>query len=164
MISFKTGSIFESDEEALVNPVNCVGVMGAGLALEFKRRFKENFSLYRDACQRGNVEVGRMFVTHDPYTGPTTPRLIINFPTKIHWKAPSQLEWIERGLIDLRSCILDYRIKSIAIPALGAGHGNLYWPDVKALISSTLSTLEKIEINVYEPVAPPSKIPRGLFK
>lgn len=147
MITLTKGDLFESQAEALVNPVNCVGVMGKGLALQFKRRFQENLRLYVNACVVGKVRVGKMFVT-EPF-GQDAPRWIVNFPTKQNWLAPSKLEWIESGLKDLRRFLVENHVGSVAIPALGAGLGGLDWTDVRALIERELAGLET-EVIVYE--------------
>jgi O-acetyl-ADP-ribose deacetylase (regulator of RNase III) len=123
MIRYVTGDLFSANAEALVNAVNTVGVMGKGVALAFRQRFPENFRAYVDACSRGEVEVGRMFVMDRG--GFQRPRWIINFPTKQHWRHPSRLEWIVEGLDDLRRVIVANDIRTIAIPALGAGNGGL---------------------------------------
>jgi O-acetyl-ADP-ribose deacetylase (regulator of RNase III) len=129
--------------------VNTVGVMGKGIALMFKENFPENFKIYEAACKRGEVRVGHMLVTEreDMYG----PRWIINFPTKQHWRSPSQIEWIEEGLKDLARVILKNKIKSVAIPPLGSGNGGLIWPDVRPKIEAALSALSDVEIVVYEP-------------
>ena len=149
MITFTKGDLFESRAEALVNAVNCVGVMGKGIALQFKQRFPENFSLYADACLFREVQIGKMFVTQP--TDPSLPRWIINFPTKKHWSNPSKLEWIEDGLKDLRRFLIEQKVQSVAIPALGAGLGGLDWKDVRRLIDKELAGLET-EIMVYEAI------------
>jgi O-acetyl-ADP-ribose deacetylase (regulator of RNase III) len=143
------GDLLTADVEALVNTVNCVGVMGKGLALQFKRRYPENFERYAAACARGAVQLGRMFVVElDSLTG---PRYIVNFPTKGHWKARSKLEDIASGLDDLLRTIKDLGIRSIAVPPLGAGHGGLPWADVEALIRDRLGALSEIEVVLFTP-------------
>src|SRR5271165_4633906 len=113
MIEFKTGDILAADTEALVNTVNCVGVMGRGIALQFKRAFPENFKAYAAACRRKEVQPGRMFVFE---TGALKdPRYIINFPTKVHWRGKSRLEYIESGLEALVADVERLAIHSIAI-------------------------------------------------
>jgi len=101
MIIFTHGNLLDAEVEALVNTVNTVGVMGKGIALMFKEAFPENFKLYKQACDRGDIRIGHVFATErrDVMGG---PRWIINFPTKQHWRSPSKLEWIEEGLADLR--------------------------------------------------------------
>lgn len=149
MIRYTEGNLLEADAEALVNTVNTVGVMGKGIALMFKEAFAENFALYAAACKAGEVEVGRMFVTErNALTG---PKWIINFPTKKHWRNPSQLQWIVDGLEDLRRILEEKSIRSIAIPPLGAGNGKLAWPRVRDEIEARLSDLEDVDVVVYRP-------------
>ena len=150
MITYKQGNILNEDAEAIVNTVNCVGVMGIGLALQFKNRYPQNFKLYADACRKNEVRPGRMFVTK--IEQPVNPKFIINFPTKRHWKNKSKIEDIENGLKDLINVIQDYGIKSIAIPPLGSGLGGLEWPQVKQKIELAVRELKGIEIIIYEPL------------
>src|SRR3954464_13145310 len=114
MISFAQGNLLEAKVEALVNTVNTVGVMGKGIALMFKEAFPENFKAYEAACKNKKLRVGRVFVTegHDL----VGPKWIINFPTRVHWRYPSKIEWIEEGLKDLKRVIIEKDIRSIAIP------------------------------------------------
>ena len=133
---------------ALVNPVNCVGVSGKGLALEFKRRFPENFEAYRAFCKCNAMFIGDVFI---PEKGPGIPRFIVNFPTKQHWKHKSNLNGIALGLCSLRRAICSFAISSIAIPALGCGLGGLAWEDVRRLIAIALDNLPDVEILVYKP-------------
>ena len=150
MIEFiKKGNLIESDVEALVNTVNTVGVMGKGVALQFKKAFPENFKKYEQAVKNKEVQIGKVFVTE---TGKfTNPKYIINFPTKKHWRYPSKIEWVKEGLNDLRNFILHNKIKSIAIPPLGCGNGKLKWSDVKPLIIDSLSDISNLEIILFEP-------------
>ena len=148
MLKFKKGDIFKEEVEAIVNPVNCVGVMGRGLALEFKKRFPENFKMYKESCLIGDVIPGRMLVTFGGCVKPY--RFIINFPTKRHWKDLSCLEDISLGLDRLRLGLINNEVKSIATPPLGCGLGNLKWWVVKELISSKLNNLD-VNIVVFEP-------------
>ena len=121
MISYTSGDILNADVEALVNTVNCVGVMGRGIALQFKNMFPQNFEAYASACAVDAVQPGKMFVFE---TGQlTNPRFIINFPTKRHWKGKSRIEDIDAGLVALREEIVRRGIRSIAIPPLGSGLG-----------------------------------------
>lgn len=129
------GDLLRDDAEALVNTVNCVGVMGKGLALSFERCFPEMFQLYRMASLNNEVRIGRMHLWRNPIG---QPRLVINFPTKMHWRNPSQLEWIAAGLFDLTGVIRAEQLKSIAIPPLGCGLGGLQWPTVRRLIHDVL--------------------------
>ena len=149
MLTYTTGNLLLAKVEALVNTVNTVGVMGKGIALEFKRAFPENFRLYTDACKANKVRTGTMFVTAAGSL--FGPKWIINFPTKQHWRNPSRLEWIESGLRDLRLVIERERIASIAIPPLGCGNGRLDWGVVKGLIEESLADLAGVDVFVYEP-------------
>lgn len=148
MIRYAKGDLLGADVEALVNAVNTVGVMGKGIALQFKKTFPENFLVYEEACRRGAVEIGRMLVTE---TGAQRPRWVINFPTKKDWRHPSKLEYVERGLGDLVRVIQEHGIKSIAIPALGCGLGGLDWERVKPAIEHALAGVPELDARVYEP-------------
>lgn len=150
MIHYKTGNIFNSGVNALVNPVNCVGVSGKGLALQFKKNFPKNFLAYKQACDKNEVKVGDIFLYMDAQSI-LSIFYIFNFPTKLHWANPSKLEYIDQGLQSLNTYIRALKIKSIAIPALGCGLGGLNWNDVKELIDKNLSDLNDVEILVYEP-------------
>jgi len=145
-----TGSLLTADVDALVNAVNTQGVMGKGIALEFKRAWPDMFRAYRSACERGDVTPGRMHVWE---TGsPTVPRYIVNFPTKRHWRARSELVDIETGLTDLARVIRELGISSIAIPPLGCGNGGLDWADVEPLILRALGPLsETVDIRIFAP-------------
>jgi len=146
MFSYHSGNIFDSTAEALVNPVNCVGVMGLGLALQFKIRHHDNFLAYQKECKLKKVKVGRMFV----YAKATRrPSHIINFPTKIHWKDSSNLSYINEGLDDLRMVILAMNLKSIAIPRIGCGLGGLPWIVVHDMIVNKLQDLHDVDIQIY---------------
>jgi O-acetyl-ADP-ribose deacetylase (regulator of RNase III) len=149
VITYATGDLLGADVDALVNTVNTVGVMGKGLALQFKRRFPDNFRQYAAACDRGEVNLGHMFVvSNNELDG---PKYIINFPTKGHWRSSSKIEQIDSGLADLIRVIRELGLKSLAIPALGAGNGGLDWVQVKELIESRLGSLDGIDIRVYPP-------------
>jgi O-acetyl-ADP-ribose deacetylase (regulator of RNase III) len=147
MIEFKTGDLFQSDCVAFVNTVNCVGAMGKGIALEFKKRFPEMFEDYKIACSAGRVQTGKIHVVQRLFH----PRWILNFPTKNHWRNPSKLEWVRTGLWDLFWAIKEEGIESIAIPPLGCGNGGLNWQEVKPLIAEILGPLKNIRIDVFEP-------------
>ena len=149
MIEFRQGDLFEDRAQALVNPVNCVGVMGKGLALQFKERFPDNFREYAEACYQGRLKPGQMLVFNNHR--PDVHRYIINFPTKRHWKDQSRTRDICTGLRALAGEIEDRRIASVALPALGCGLGGLRWSDVKPIIREELSGLTGVEITVYEP-------------
>ena len=148
MIRFVQGDLFASGCEALVNPVNCVGVMGKGLALQFRRRFPANYEAYREACVRREVRPGRCFVFD---AGAGSPRFVVNFPTKRHWRDRSRIEDIAAGLDDLAG-ILDRRaVLSLAVPPLGCGLGGLPWPRVRSLLLDRLAPCEGISIVIHEP-------------
>lgn len=154
MIEFTSGDILECEADALVNTVNCVGVMGRGIALQFKNAFPENFKAYEAACKREAVQPGRMFVFE---TGQLTPpRLIINFPTKRHWRGKSRIEDIDAGLVDLVRVIRDKGIRCIAIPPLGSGLGGLDWSEVRPRIERALGQLEDVHVLVFEPNGAPT--------
>lgn len=154
MIEFKTGDILAEDAMALVNTVNCVGVMGRGVALQFKNAFPENFKAYADACKRGEVRPGHMFVFEIGRI--TNPRFIINFPTKRHWRGKSRIEDIEAGLVALRDVIREKEIRSIAIPPLGSGLGGLDWNEVRPRIEEALRGFDDLEVTVFEPNGGPA--------
>jgi len=149
MMKFVNGNLFDSSAEALVNTVNCVGVMGRGIALQFKKQFPDNFKAYEAACKRGEVVPGSMFVFDINCF--VNPKYIINFPTKRHWRGASRIEDIESGLADLVDVIRKNNITSIAVPPLGAGLGGLDWRAVKKRINETLGELSDVEITIYEP-------------
>ena len=151
MIEYKTGDLLAESAEALINTVNCVGVMGRGLALQFKRKFPENFKAYAAACKRGEVQPGRMFVFD--MGGIANPRYIINFPTKRHWRDKSRMEDIESGLEALIKEIKELNIKSIAVPPLGSGLGGLDWAEVKRHIEQALVDMDA-HVIVFEPSEP----------
>lgn len=153
MIEFKTGDILQADAEALVNTVNCVGIMGRGIALQFKNAFPANFKAYEGACAREEVQPGKMFVFE---TGTfTNPKYIINFPTKRHWRGKSRIEDIESGLKALVEEIRARGIRSVAIPPLGSGLGGLVWTDVRSRIVDALRGLNDVQVIVFEPNSAP---------
>jgi O-acetyl-ADP-ribose deacetylase (regulator of RNase III) len=153
MTEFQQGNLLEAKAEALVNTVNCVGVMGKGIALQFKQAFPENFKRYKQACDRGEVKPGQMFTVA---TGNLLdPRYIINFPTKRHWKDKSKLEDIKAGLEALVAEVQQLGIQSIAIPPLGCGNGGLDWAVVKPLIINAFAELQNVEVIIFEPGGAP---------
>ncbi|MDE0152354.1 MAG: macro domain-containing protein [Gammaproteobacteria bacterium] len=149
MIQSKIGDILAEDAEALVNTVNCVGVMGRGIALQFKKAYPQNFKAYADACAREKVRLGQVFV-HE-LNQSVNPRYIINFPTKNHWRDHSRLEDIEVGLKSLIKEIQERDIRSVAIPPLGSGLGGLEWEKVRVCIEKALSDLHDLHVVVFEP-------------
>lgn len=150
MITFTQGNLLEAHAEALVNTVNTVGVMGKGIALMFKERYAENFRRYAAACKAKEVQTGKMFVTETNELD--SPRWIVNFPTKQHWRGNSKLEWIIEGLEDLRDFLIENHVKSIAIPPLGSGNGGLSWTDVRPHIEAALGDLDT-DVLVFEPTS-----------
>lgn len=150
MIEFRCDNLLAADAEALVNSVNTVGVMGKGVALQFKKKFPANFKAYERACKRGEVEVGKMFTVE--VDSLTNPRYIINFPTKKHWRGSSRLEYVEQGLDALAREIQRLNLRSIAIPPLGCGNGGLSWErEVRPLVEYALARVPEVEAYVYEP-------------
>lgn len=149
MILYKNDNLLESEAEALVNTVNTVGIMGKGIALQFKNQYPNNYKLYKQACKLNEVKVGKMFVTEESSLlgGKKT---IINFPTKTDWRKPSEYEYIELGLRDLVEIITEKKIKSVAIPPLGAGNGGLDWNKVKTLMEQYLKDVDST-IFIYQP-------------
>lgn len=154
MLQYKTGDILAEETEALVNTVNCVGVMERGIALQFKNAFPDNFKAYAEACKHQEVRPGRMFVFD---TGQLThPRYIINFPTKRHWRGKSRMEDIEAGLIALQDVIRARNIRSVAIPPLGTGLGGLDWSAVRLRIEEALGDVDDVRIVIFQPSAVPA--------
>lgn len=149
MIQYVKGNLLESNAEALVNTVNTVGVMGKGIALQFRESFPENYRIYRNACRNKEFHVGEILIVEDSNLA-SGRKLIVNFPTKTHWKLPSEYSYIEQGLIALRREIINRKIRSIAIPPLGSHNGGLDWLRVKHMIETALADLE-CDIMLYEP-------------
>ena len=154
MIKLMQGNLLEANAEALVNTVNTVGIMGKGIALQFKKAFVDNFDAYKRACDEGKVVVGKMFVfeTHELHI----PKFIINFPTKRHWKTGSRMGDIEAGLQDLVKVVLRLGIRSIAIPPLGCGNGGLDWGDVFPRIKNAFKELQDVQVLIYAPKGAPA--------
>lgn len=158
MLHLSTDDLLSAPVDALVNPVNCVGVMGAGLAKQFARAFPDMLTAYQEACTAGLVRPGQM---HIFYRGAgTQPRFIVNFPTKRHWQDPSQLADIKLGLRALANHVQELSLRSIAVPALGCGLGGLPWSEVWPCIKSTLGALIDVQVTVFVPCSgPPSAKP-----
>jgi len=143
MIEYKSNQdIFQSKADAIVNTVNCIGVMGAGLAKEFKKRYPEMYREYRKKYENNELKIGKLHVFR------TIDKLIINFPTKIHWKDNSKLEWIEAGLKYFITNYKKWNITSVAFPQLGTSHGKLNWNDVKPIMEKYLNLLD-INVEIY---------------
>lgn len=153
MIEFKRGNILTTDVEALVNTVNCVGIMGRGIALQFRNAYPDNFKAYEAACRRHEVQPGQMFVY--PTGQLTNPRYVINFPTKRHWRGKSRLEDVDSGLVALVREVRDRGIHSIAVPPLGCGLGGLAWREVRPLIERAFAALPDVQVVVFEPTGEP---------
>lgn len=149
MIKYLTGNILDSTAQALVNTVNTVGVMGKGIALQFKNQFPNNYKIYKKACENKELKIGDLLITEEESLL-SGKKLIINFPTKTHWRYPSEYEYIEKGLAALVNVIQEKKIESIAIPPLGSGNGGLDWTKVRAMIESKLQGLD-CEVFLYEP-------------
>jgi O-acetyl-ADP-ribose deacetylase (regulator of RNase III) len=155
-IRVKSGDLLKEKSDAIVNTVNCVGVMGKGIALQFKQRWPKNFKEYEVAAKRREIRPGKMFICDMGQW--EKPRYIINFPTKVHWRGNSKLEYIESGLRDLVTQVKRLGIKSISLPPLGCGNGGLDWNDVKALIFGAFKHEQDISVTVFEPKgAPPAR-------
>lgn len=150
MIIYKRGNLLADSAEALVNAVNTVGVMGAGIARQFKKEFPTMFTEYEQACQRGEVTLGKMHVVVVDVAG--KQKYIVNFPTLAHWYDQSELRDIEAGLQDLVRVVEEKKIESIAIPPLGCGVGGLDWGDVRQLIEDAFQGVENVQVHLYEPL------------
>lgn len=153
MIEKKTGNILSADVEALVNTVNCVGVMGRGIALQFRKAFPANYDAYKAVCDRKKLHPG-MMLTHELHQL-HNPQVIINFPTKRHWKGKSRIEDIALGLKALVEEIRRRNIRSIAVPPLGCGLGGLNWAEVRPMIEHAFAALPNVRVLLYEPAGAP---------
>ena len=154
MIEYSNGNLLDAQVDALVNTVNCVGIMGKGVALQFKQRFPDNFRYYEKACRKEVVRTGTMLVFETGHVTP--PRYIINFPTKVHWRGKSRMEYVDTGLQDLRAVVLRLAIHSLAVPPLGCGSGGLRWQDVRASIERELTDIPGVRVIVFPPAGAPN--------
>jgi len=154
MIEYATGNLLKADAQALVNTVNCVGVMGKGIALQFKQAYPAMAKAYAQACERGEVEPGRMHVWGSEQL--QGPRYVINFPTKRHWRGKSKIEDVASGLKALIETIRSCEIESVAVPPLGCGYGGLDWDDVRPMIESAFEPLPEVRVLVYGPKGAPA--------
>lgn len=142
MIKYIEGNIFDSPAQVIVNTVNTVGVMGKGLAKEYKARYPEMFQLYQQACKSQKLTIGKLMLWYGE------DRWILNFPTKEHWRGKSKIEYIEKGLNEFCNKCIDYNISSVAFPKLGCGNGGLEWDIVKPLMEKYLSPMP-LDIYIY---------------
>jgi len=156
VIRDQTGNLLQAKTDALVNTVNTVGVMGKGIALQFKRAFPANYKAYKRACDQGQVELGQMFVWDAGALAQVQPRFVINFPTKKHWRSKSRLSDIETGLTELVRVIGDLSIQSIALPPLGCGLGGLDWSDVRPMIVAAFTDIPEVEVLLFGPDGAPT--------
>ncbi|EOX7621242.1 macro domain-containing protein [Proteus mirabilis] len=145
MIIYENGNLLQSQAMALVNAVNCQGIMGKGIAYQFKEAFPKNYTIYRDTCKKGELQIGSILIVKE------NRKLIVNFPTKDNWKKKSQYDFIEKGLQTLKEEIISRGITSIAIPPLGCGNGGLEWKIVESMIINTLSDLDSVDIILFSP-------------
>lgn len=152
MIEETKGNLLAAEVEALVNPVNTKGVMGKGLALQFKKAFPESFADYYKAYKAGELEVGKVYVSRRL----ASPKFIVHFPTKAHWRQPSKIQYISDGLADLVTQVRKLGINSIAIPPLGCGNGGLDWNVVESVIREAFADLPEVRVQLYPPQAPPA--------
>lgn len=158
MIEEAQGNLLHADADALVNTVNCAGVMGKGIALQFKQAYPEMAKAYERACQRGEVQPGRMLVwATDALTG---PRYIINFPTKREWYNKSRYEDIDRGLDALIEEVRRLDIKSVAVPPLGCGNGGLSWSRVRPMIEAAFAAVPDVRVFLFAPARAPATAER----
>lgn len=142
MLKYVEGDIFNSPAQVLVNTVNTVGVMGKGIALSFKKKYPEMFATYRKVCDKHQLVIGKLMLWYGP------DHWVLNFPTKEHWRNPSKMEYIEKGLMAFQRKYADYNITSIAFPKLGCGNGELDWREVKPLMEKYLKELP-IDTYIY---------------
>jgi len=155
MITNTSGNLLTADVDALVNTVNTVGVMGKGIALQFRRAYPEMFADYTRAAKAGEVTLGRMHVW--PTQALDGPRFVINFPTKRHWRSPSRMPDIEEGLDDLVRVVAELKIRSVAVPPLGCGNGGLDWGEVEPRIRAAFDALPDVDVRLFAPgVTPPA--------
>ena len=145
MIRYMSGDMLRSSATALVNPVNCVGVAGAGLARQMRAAFPAAYTAYRVACENGTLSIGSILAT------PVEDRYVVHFPTKEHWRRPSRIDYIALALPALADWIQDVSLASIAVPALGCGLGSLNWSEIRPLIVQHLEPLEKVDVQIYGP-------------
>lgn len=143
MIMYVTGNLFQSPAQVLVNTVNTVGAMGKGVALQFRQLYPEMYREYRELCERGEIRIGRLWLYK------SENKWILNFPTKKHWRNPSRVEYIEKGLLEFRNKYREWNIHTIAFPPLGCGNGRLdFETQVQPLMEKYLRNLP-IDVFIY---------------
>ncbi|MGW0432849.1 type II toxin-antitoxin system antitoxin DNA ADP-ribosyl glycohydrolase DarG [Micromonospora sp. NPDC003197] len=164
MIIISHGDLLTAEAEALVNTVNTVGVMGKGIALQFKRAHPANYAAYRAACTAGEVRLGEMFLFDSARLGPR--RYVINFPTKGHWRSTSQIRDIEAGLVALVRVVREHDIESVAVPALGCGNGGLDWDQIRPMIEHAFDALPDVRVLLFPPegLLAPAEMPVATAK
>ena len=152
----ESADIFQSQAQAIVNPVNCVGIMGKGLALAFKKKYPRNFQAYADACAGGRLQPGGLYVTE---TGLQSPQYIVNLATKAHWRDPSRISWVTQGFESLLAWASQHEVESIACPAIGCGEGGLPWDQVHAALVEIARRYPDIDVELIapKPVNAPSR-------
>jgi O-acetyl-ADP-ribose deacetylase (regulator of RNase III) len=155
MLHFVSSSLFESPAQTLVNTVNTVGVMGKGIAAEFKKRYPDMFRRYRTYCKEGELDIGKLYLYR------TANKWVLNFPTKKHWRHPSKLEYIEQGLAKFVDSYDQYGIKSISFPQLGTGNGGLPWETVRPIMERHLAPLP-LPVYIHTASPPPGFMPEHL--
>ena len=153
MIRTGTGNLLQAPVDALVNTVNCEGVMGKGIALQFKQAWPQMYEAYRIEAKAGRIRPGEVHVWQTGLLH--SPRFILNFPTKRHWRSRSLIEDIEAGLADLVAKLRELGVRSVAVPPLGAGNGGLDWSDVRPRIVDALTPLTDTDVLLWEPGAAP---------
>ncbi|MEU7608851.1 macro domain-containing protein [Micromonospora sp. NPDC049204] len=149
MIITAHGDLLTADVEALVNAVNTVGVMGKGIALQFKRAYPANYAAYRAACAAQVIKLGQVHFFDSARPGPG--RYVINFPTKGHWRTSSKVTDVQNGLCDLVRVVREHGISSIAVPALGCGNGGLDWNEINPLIERAFAALPDVRVLMFPP-------------
>ena len=153
-IEYKNGDMFNEPTEAIVNTVNCVGVMGKGVALEFKRRWPDNFRAYKRLCDGKQLSPGKMFIfDNNDFLDEGKHRYLINFPTKQHWRSRSKIEYVRDGLVDFVRQIRGLGIESVSVPPLGCGNGGLDWLEVRPLIEEAVVELPNVKFVIFGPAA-----------
>lgn len=141
------GDILKSTTEAIVNPVNCEGIMGKGLAYQVRNMYPKTYREYKIACKEERLQIGKMHWTKE------NNKIIINFPTKNKWREKSRISYITEGLVSLRYLVKELNITSIAVPPLGCGLGGLNWSQVSQILTNFLEPIsDNVTIYIYQPL------------